>query len=56
MFSSYDHWKTTDPSDREPHFGKCPVCKARHWEHENCDEAEPIEPDDREWRPEDNID
>lgn len=36
----YDHWKTTDPRDREPYFGKCPVCKSRHWEHERCDEAE----------------
>lgn len=36
----YDQWKTTDPRDREPYFGKCPVCKSRHWEHESCDEAE----------------
>ena len=35
-----DEWKTTDPRDSESHFGRCPWCKARHWEHERCGEAE----------------
>jgi hypothetical protein len=40
----YDHWKTTDPADAEPHLINCPWCKARHYEHERCDETEEEEP------------
>lgn len=25
-FSSYDHWKTTEPDPHEPDYEVCPVC------------------------------
>ena len=40
MLPRYDEWKTTDPRDCEPTFTKCPICKARHYTHERCDETE----------------
>jgi hypothetical protein len=52
MFRTYDDWKTTDPRDRERAFVRCPLCKSRHWEDEDCGEAECWEPD---YEP-DNID